>query len=70
MITFQVNDMTCAHCAATITRAVASVDPHARTDIQVDRKLVQVTSTATPAALAAAIEDAGYTPHEIRNGKD
>ncbi len=66
MITFRVNDMTCGHCASAISRAVASVDKAARVDIRIQQKLVRVTSTAAPAELAEAIQDAGYTPQEVR----
>lgn len=65
MVTFQVNDMTCGHCASTISRAIADVDRAARLDIRIDQKLVRVSSTAPAAELAEAIRDAGYTPREI-----
>lgn len=65
MVTFQVNDMTCGHCASTISRAIAGVDKAARLDIRIDQKLVRVSSTAPAAELAEAIRDAGYTPREI-----
>lgn len=67
MVTFQVNDMTCGHCASAISRAVAAVDQNARMDIRIQQKLVRVNSTASAAELAQAIQDAGYTPREVRN---
>lgn len=66
MVTFQVNDMTCGHCASAVSRAVAAVDKGARLDIRIQQKLVRVTSTASTAELAEAIQDAGYTPREVR----
>ena len=60
MVTFQVSDMTCGHCASTIARAVASVDKDARLAVDIPRKLVQVSSTAAPAELVEAIAEAGY----------
>lgn len=66
MITFQVNDMTCGHCASAISRAVASVDKAARVDIRIQQKLVRIESTAVAAEFAQAIQDAGYTPREVR----
>jgi copper chaperone len=60
MVTFQVSDMTCGHCASTIARAVASVDKDARLAVDIPRKLVQVSSTAAPGELAEAIAEAGY----------
>ena len=65
MVTFQVNDMTCGHCASAISRALASVDKNARMDIRIQQKLVRVSSTASAAELAEAIQDAGYTPVEL-----
>ena len=66
MVTFQVSDMTCGHCASAISRAVASVDKDARVDIRIQQKLVRIGSSATAAELAEAIQDAGYTPQEVR----
>jgi copper chaperone len=65
MVTFQVNDMTCGHCASTISRAIAAVDKDARLDIRIQQKLVMISSTAAAADLAEAIQDAGYTPHAL-----
>lgn len=65
MVTFQVNDMTCGHCASTISRAIAGVDSAARLDIRIQQKLVRISSTAPAAELAQAIQDAGYTPREV-----
>jgi copper chaperone len=66
MVSFQVNDMTCRHCASAISRAVASVDKAARVDVRIQEKLVRVSSTASVAELAEAIQDAGYTPREVQ----
>ena len=66
MVTFQVNDMTCGHCASAISRAVASVDKSARLDIRIQEKLVRVESQAPAAELAQAIQDAGYTAQELQ----
>ena len=66
MVTFQVNDMTCGHCASAISRAVATVDKDARLDIRIQQKLVHVSTTASAAELAEAIQDAGYTPQEVK----
>ena len=65
MVTFRVPDMTCGHCASTISRAVASVDKGARINIRIQEKLVWVTRTATGAELVEAIKDAGYTAQEV-----
>jgi copper chaperone len=61
MKTFEVTDMTCRHCASTIARAIAGVDQDARVEVQLAQQQVQIWSTAPPADLAAAIEQAGFT---------
>jgi copper chaperone len=63
MISFQVNDMTCGHCVATITKAVRSVDHDARVEIDLAAHRVQIEpAQADAGAFADAIKGAGYTP--------
>ena len=63
MIAFEVNDMTCGHCVGAVTRAVKAVDKDATVQIDLATHRVQVEPvTADAAELAAAIEEAGYTP--------
>ena len=62
MIQFQVNDMTCGHCAATITKAVKAIDAAARIDIDVATHRVQIESATSRDALEGAIRSAGYSP--------
>ena len=62
MIEFTVNDMTCGHCASTITKAVKDVDAAARCEIDLAGKRVRIQSEREAAEFQAAIDDAGYTP--------
>ena len=63
MVTFQVNDMTCGHCASVITKAVRAVDGAARVNVDLARSRVEIEPTeADAAALRDAIAEAGYTP--------
>ena len=62
MIEFQVNDMTCGHCASAIARAVKEVDEKGRVEVDLAAKRVRIESTHAAPEFAAAIEDAGYTP--------
>ena len=63
MITFRVDDMSCGHCVGAITRALKQADPGAEVQVDLATHRVQVQPAAANAqALAAAIEDAGYTP--------
>jgi copper chaperone len=62
MIQFSVNDMTCGHCASTITRAVKEVDAAARCEIDLDGRKVRIESAHDAAEFQEAIGEAGYTP--------
>ena len=66
MIEFEVKDMTCGHCVSAITKALQSVDGHARFTINRARRLVTIESTdVDPKQLQDAIADAGYTPLRV-----
>lgn len=62
MIEFTVKDMTCGHCAATITKAVKGVDAGGRCEVDLEGKRVRIESVRPAAEFRAAIEDAGFTP--------
>jgi copper chaperone len=62
MIEFTVNDMTCGHCASTITRAVKEVDAASRCEIDLGAHKVRIQSSHGAEEFRAAIEEAGYTP--------
>lgn len=57
---FSVPDMSCGHCVATITKAVKAVDPTAAVTADLAAKTVTVESPAPAAAVARAIDEAGY----------
>ena len=57
---FNVPDMTCGHCVATITRAVKAVDPAAEVKADLAGKTVTVESAVPAAAVAKAMDQAGY----------
>lgn len=62
MIEFRLPDMTCGHCASTVTRALQEVDPVCDIRIDLDAQTVRVRSGADRASLAEALTDAGYAP--------
>jgi len=62
MIAFEVQDMTCGHCARAITQAVQAVDPGAQVQIDLAAHRVAIESAQAAAALGDAIREAGYTP--------
>ena len=59
---FTVSDMTCGHCASTITKAVKGEDPSAKVEIDLPRRIVKVESTLSQEEVGQQIVDAGYTP--------
>lgn len=62
MLKFTVEDMTCGHCAGTITKAVQAADPRAQVAIELPTHEVKVESGLGADQVAAAIRQAGYTP--------
>jgi len=69
MFAFEVNDMTCGHCASTITKAVKTIDPGADVQIDQGRHLVSVATTSDAGVVLKAIADAGYTPALVSTPK-
>lgn len=61
-VTLKVDDMTCGHCASTVTKAVESGLPGARVQADPATKLVSVQGTHDLAKIEALITGAGYTP--------
>ena len=57
---FQVQGMSCGHCASAVTQAVRSVDPQAEVQVDLATGQVQVQSSQDHAAIARAIEEEGY----------
>lgn len=62
MIAFQVKDMTCGHCVATVTKAVQGMDAAAQVTIDLVAHQVAVESAESAERIAQAIREAGYTP--------
>ena len=62
MVEFTVQDMTCGHCAATITEAVKSVDPAGRCEFDLAARRVRVETALSAERIAAAITRAGFSP--------
>lgn len=62
MIEFKVEDMSCGHCVAAITKAVKDVDANGKVDVDLGAKRVRIESSHAAKEFSAAIEEAGYTP--------
>jgi len=66
MQAFRVDDMTCGHCASTITKAIRAVDAGAKVEVDLARHLVQIDPTeADVRDLSQAIAEAGYTSVQV-----
>ncbi|MBX3619877.1 MAG: heavy-metal-associated domain-containing protein [Rhizobacter sp.] len=64
---FRVDDMSCSHCASTITKALKEADRGARVSINLGQHLVMVEPTeADTQALCDALREAGYTPVPVQ----
>ncbi|WP_447920008.1 heavy-metal-associated domain-containing protein [Achromobacter aegrifaciens] len=61
-IEFQVADMTCGHCAKTITAAVNQAAPGATVTVDLPTHRVTVTGADDADKIEDAIRDAGYQP--------
>lgn len=57
---FDVQGMSCKHCAKAVTTAVQQLDPQARVQVDLDGKKVEVDSVQPRAAIAQAIAEEGY----------
>lgn len=57
---FNLPDMTCGHCVATVTKAVKALDPAAEVKADLGGKTVTVETGVPAAAVARALDEAGY----------
>jgi copper chaperone len=62
---FHVPSMTCGHCVRTITRAIQTLDPQARVDVDLDAQRVAVTATLTSDQVVAVLAAQDYAAMPI-----
>jgi copper chaperone len=65
MYQFNVPDMTCGHCAGTITRALKDEDAQAKVDVSLAEHRVRVDTRLSEAAARQCIIEAGYTAEAV-----
>jgi copper chaperone len=58
---FEVEGMSCPHCAKAVTKAVKQMDAEAQVQVDLDKKQVVVESKQPREAIAQAIAEEGYT---------
>lgn len=66
MISMEVKDMTCGHCASALRQAIAAIDVGATVKIDLAARLLHIDSAVADApALIAAVRAAGYDPQPV-----
>lgn len=60
---FDIPDMSCGHCASSITKALKQLDANAGVSIDLPTKKVTVQTTEDRQTVADALTEAGYPTH-------
>lgn len=69
MISIEVKDMTCGHCASALRQAIAAIDAGAAVKIDLAARLLHIDAAVADApALIAAVRAAGYDPQPVDRG--
>jgi copper chaperone len=63
-----VTKMTCNHCVRSVTEAVHDVAPEAQVEVSLAEQTVRVQGAADAAAVARAIEEAGFDVKVVEAG--
>jgi copper chaperone CopZ len=64
---FTVAGMTCGHCVQSVTEEVSEVPGVVSVNVVLDTGALTVTGDADPAAVLAAVAEAGYQAEEARS---
>ncbi|EGJ19627.1 heavy metal-associated domain protein [Cereibacter sphaeroides WS8N] len=59
---FQIYNMACGSCATSVIRAIHSVDPQAKVDMELKLKCITVNLGAGLSPIAAVLQDTGFPP--------
>lgn len=62
MIELNLPDMSCGHCASTVAQTCKLVDPAAKVEVDMNTKLVKISSNEDPKDFVEALSEAGYPP--------
>lgn len=62
MLEFTIPDMSCGHCASSVTQACKLVDPTAKVEVDLNTKQVKVESAEPREGFVHALSEAGYVP--------
>lgn len=67
MLEFEVKDMTCDHCASSITTALRKADATSQVDFDILARRVRVAGALDAQAASQAIKAAGYSPVAVQS---
>ncbi|BEV47471.1 heavy-metal-associated domain-containing protein [Afipia carboxidovorans] len=56
----RIENMTCGGCVRSVTKAIQSVDPAAKIETNPTARAVKLETTASPAAVLQALDEAGF----------
>ena len=62
MLEFKLPDMSCGHCASTVTKTCKLVDPQAKVEVDLKSGRVKIDTAEDPVEFAEALAEAGYPP--------
>lgn len=66
MLEFEVNDMSCNHCVASITKAITAIKPDATVQTDLDTKRVTVNGDFSQQEIVAALDEIGFTAQPVQ----
>ena len=64
--TYDVKGMTCGHCVRSVTEEISQVDGVSSVEVDLEAGTAAVTGEADPAAVKAAVTEAGYEVTAVR----
>jgi copper chaperone len=59
---FEIQSMTCGHCASRVAQAVRNLDTQARIEVDLQARTVRIETTEDRSSVVAALAEAGYPP--------
>lgn len=62
MLELNLPDMSCGHCASTVTKACKLVDPAAKVEVDVGARKVRIESAEDRKDFEEALAEVGYPP--------
>ncbi len=60
MTRLSIPDMTCGHCKAAVEKAVSSIDPSAKVEVDLQAHTAEIRSAADLQEILAALKEEGY----------